>query len=205
MQTRNYAFETFLPVDGRTYDTRGFFDEYKLPSANKQIARPVAMLAPTDVLAKVFPDPLGDVQREALHFNSPQQPPSSGGQSVDVQVNENMIALTIGSMLEAELRLRMDASDAASVKPKLQTPVEMMAESLKGDIAMVQMYLGLLNSGKFDRTNKTLLQNSEDVALRINEALRDAHQFVGSDASELPAIARTALTAFLSALRDGSK
>jgi hypothetical protein len=188
-QTRLYSFADFLPTAGGAYDTRGFFDEYKLPYAEKRISRPVAMLASPEILERAFP-PLGGGGGGA--------PPNTPAMAFEV--NEHEIAAFTGAMLEEEMKLRLTAAEASLLRTDTpQTPSEMVIEQLKNDLALVQMYFDLLITGKFDRTNKTLLQNSEDVAMRVNEALRQPHHFV--DAPELPILARDALTSFLDQLR----
>jgi hypothetical protein len=192
-ETRLYSFADFLPTSGAgAYDTRPFFDEYKLPYAEKRISRPVAMLASPEILEKAFP-PLD---------GGGSAPPNTP--ALAFQANEHEIAAFMGVMLEEEMRLRLTAAETALLRVDTpQTPNEMVIEQVKNDLALVQMYYDLLITGKYDRTNKTLLQNSEDVAMRINEALRQPSHFV--DAPELPILARDALASFLDELQSPFK
>jgi hypothetical protein len=205
MSGRRYAFADFLPGTAavyREYDTRGMFDEYKLPNAEKRISRPVTMLAPKTVLQRVYAKP----QNAGLPSNtSPNTPPNTplpptASTGDKMQLNEHVMALTLGGWIEEESNMRLTAAEMDLVEGgALKTPSEMVIDALKSDMALMQMYYTLLRDNKFDRTNKTLLQNSEDVALRINEALRQPHHFV--DLPELPVLARRELAAFLAQLQ----
>lgn len=188
----SYSFINFLPFS-REYDTRPFFDEFKLPGVNKAIARPVTMLASSEVLARVYaePEPFS-LTSESVHPNTPET-------TALMAVNEHVIATSIGSMLADELRIRLRTDEIELVVDRPQTPAQMIIDALKTDIALIQMYLELIATGKFDRTNQTLMQSSEAVALRITEALRQVYIF--ADVPELPLLARKALDAFLEAVK----
>jgi hypothetical protein len=195
MSGRVYSFLDFLPgtrAENGAYAAGPFFDEFKLVGTENRISRPVVMLAEPAVLRTVYEEPPRlSMGPDGFHPTTP---------AAGMQHNESVIAQEIGNMLEAELKLRLTPIEHSLVRDeeRLKTPNEMIVDALKEDMALIQMYFGLLVEGKFDMNNKTMMQNSQDAALRVNEALRQPHNF--ADVPELPILARRELDAFLAAL-----
>jgi hypothetical protein len=179
-EAQQYSFISFLPTNtDEEYDSSTFFNQDNLPTINKRLSRPATMLAPPPVIDNLFPEPKKPIA----------SPENATGD------NENIIVRAINDMVSVEIDLRLTARELDFVtKPRL-TPNEMFVNEMKAEVAILQFYSGLIDEGKFDVLNVTMMSKARETTTHITEMLRQPHNF--EDVPDLPRIARARVTAFL--------
>jgi len=102
---------------------------------------------------------------------------------------------TLNEMVSVEINLRLTEAETAFVSKRHMTPNEMFVEEMKTEVAILQFYSDLIDNGKFDVLNVTMMNKARATTTHINEMMRQPHNF--EDVPELPGIARARVTTFL--------